>query len=267
MNASTRPPKNYHAEAVHLDENRRGLRRSDVFLASFPRSGNTWMKLLLADVILQRHGYQTDTQLPIDRNEIIPDIDKHRLKDFHPAVKLPFRLTKTHEHYENISGKWSWRLRGPKVIYVFRDPADTLCSFYHFEKLREPGDNNAAIVGQIEPFCRSHVTEWRDHVESYVRGKRRAPKRILLVSYESLHEQAAEKLRAVALFLGLEATEAMCSRAEENHRFEKQRQVEDTRFFRRGLQGGSRDDLSAATIAFIEQECRATYDRARKLEA
>ena len=88
-----------------------------------------------------------------------------------------------------------------------------------------------------------------------------------MVSYESLHEQAAEKLRAVALFLGLDATQEMCVEAAENHRFEKQQPIEDKRFFRKGLKGGSRDEVSPATIAFIEQECRATYDRARELEA
>jgi hypothetical protein len=259
--------KNYHSEPIHLEENRRGLRLSDVFLSSFPRSGNTWMKLLLADVILQMHGYQTDTKLPIDRHQIISDIYKHPLKEFRPAVKLPFRLIKTHERHENISGKWTWRFRSPRVIYVFRDPADALCSFYHFEKLRDSENNNAATSDEIDRFCREHVTEWRCNVESYIRAKRKKPGRVLMVSYESLHEQAVPKLRAAAMFLGIDATEEMCFRAVENHRFERQRQIEDKQFFRRGLRGGSKDELLAATIAFIEQECRSTYDRARELEA
>ena len=47
------------------------FRPSDVLLASVPRSGNTWMRLLLSDAILQSQGHPTDTG-----GNIIPDITK-----------------------------------------------------------------------------------------------------------------------------------------------------------------------------------------------
>ena len=37
------------------------LTKKDIFLASFPRSGNTWMRLLLSDLILQMQGFSTNT--------------------------------------------------------------------------------------------------------------------------------------------------------------------------------------------------------------
>ena len=43
------------------------------FVSSFPRSGNTWIRYLLADVFLQRHGVATATELPVHPDRIVPD--------------------------------------------------------------------------------------------------------------------------------------------------------------------------------------------------
>lgn len=268
--ASQHTKKKYDTEPVSLEENRRSLRRRDIFLALFPRSGSTWMRLLLSDVFLQTHGYATATELPIDRRFIIPDIYTHRLRGFRSAIKLPFRLIKTHERYENIIGKRWWHLWRPKVIYLFRHPADALCSFYHFEKRLTSKSENAppASVDEMDQFCRKQITPWRDHVESYMHAKEKRPDRVLFISYESLHEQTVTRLQAALNFLGLGASKEMCAKSVENHLFEKQRQVPDIykQFFRRGLRGSGQDELSASAFAYIEREGRPTYEKARRME-
>ena len=47
------------------------------FVSSFPRSGNTWMRFLLADVLLQNHGMATSTELPVHPDKIVPDFYCH----------------------------------------------------------------------------------------------------------------------------------------------------------------------------------------------
>ena len=41
--------------------NQKLLKETHIFLASYPRSGNTWMRLLLSDALLQMQGFQTAT--------------------------------------------------------------------------------------------------------------------------------------------------------------------------------------------------------------
>ena len=98
------------------------FKSKDIFLASFPRSGNTWMRLLLSDLILQMQGFSTNTG-----GNIIPDVYKVNIEQWNQddrISQLDFRIIKTHEYYEECY---------KKIIYLFRNPADSLCSFYYYK--------------------------------------------------------------------------------------------------------------------------------------
>jgi hypothetical protein len=93
---------------------------TDIFLVSYPRSGNTWMRWLLAVSVLGRRD--------VDRPEIvhatIPDI--YRVTN-EQLLTLPHpRIVKSHERYN--AGY-------PRVIYIYRDVRDVMISlFFYFRK-------------------------------------------------------------------------------------------------------------------------------------
>jgi hypothetical protein len=72
-----------------------------VFISSFPRSGNTWMRGLLRDILFQEHGVATTTDLPVALDDLIPEIPGSsiiarltRCPDW--ACEAPVAFVKTH---------------------------------------------------------------------------------------------------------------------------------------------------------------------------
>lgn len=248
--------------------NRWYFRPSDVFIASYPRSGNTWMRLLLSDVIRQLGGHETEAG-----GNVIPDVYKVDIEDWYrnPQIDIPFRAIKTHEPYDLISDY--------RIIYLFRNPKDCLCSYYYYS-LRSPKfrDNNSGI----DAFCLGRMEQWNAHIKSYIAGKETAGDRIFLVSYESMKRNPQNVLKRVCQFLSLEVTDRQCRRAVEHQEFHRLKQLadrEDSRrlgfaeqggfqnFFRRGRVNGGDEELSAETVETLDTHCRPLYDQIKQWEA
>lgn len=60
--------KNESARTTYT-KNKKNLKNNDIFLSSYPRSGNTWMRLMLADCLLQASGIPTQTDLPVSLSQ------------------------------------------------------------------------------------------------------------------------------------------------------------------------------------------------------
>lgn len=243
------------------EANRRRLRASDVILASFPRSGNTWMRFLLADLVLQRAGIETTTEFPVELRAIVPDYQTDDIDAAEARFCEPFRIVKSHD----LSA-----IAGRRTIYVLRQPADTLCSLYHYRV------RNKQIEGvAIDDFCLASLDAWRRHYETALAAKRARPGGVLFVSYEGLHENAEDVLRTAARFLDTRASGAMIARAVANHTFEKRKanqeqrvaRGEDLRYpFRKGAIGSSAGELRAETAAAIAAASAEVFARAREAE-
>src|SRR5207237_6974646 len=98
----------------------------DVFIVSYPKSGNTWTRFLIANLL--HPEIQTDFG---NINELIPDpeaLSKRKMD----AMPRP-RVIKSHQYFDP---------RYPNVIYIVRDPRDVAVSQYHFHrKLRKIEDD------------------------------------------------------------------------------------------------------------------------------
>src|ERR1035438_7495975 len=89
----------------------------DTFLVSYPKSGNTWVRFLLANLI---HPNETVGFANINRLLPAPGVLSKRF-----LKKLPRpRIMKSHEPFD---------VRFRKVIYLVRDPRDVAVSEYHFD--------------------------------------------------------------------------------------------------------------------------------------
>lgn len=236
---------------------------SRLYIASFPRSGNTWVRLLLSDLILQQHGYATDTTLPIHADYIIPDLHVGKAEDVDQRLRLPGLLLKSHDRFDQLAPG--------RAVCIFRQAADALVSYYHFH-LRYPNLAPKAAAG-VDRFCRDHVEKWKAHLRSFLEARERGAE-VFFVSYESIHAESARTLGNIARFIGLTAGEAACRQAVENHGFAKQQAAEKQAhgdkyavpFFRQGQVNGAARELTPETLAFLAAETTELYESALAAE-
>lgn len=234
-------------------------------IASFPRSGNTWLSHLVADVLLQQQGYVTGTKLPVNERQVLPDLDRGDLAWANHGQFAPQCICKTHLVHA------AWMHKG---VFLFRHPADTLLSYYHFH-LRYPERRAAAAQGP-DSFCKATAGEWYLHARSFLDACRSGANRFHAISYESLLSDTPRTLRRVLGFLGIKASDEHVRTAIDHHRFENhaRREVENdcdhaptrSRFFRQGKQGAAQVELKPDTLRWIDSICGRLYLQAIQLE-
>lgn len=236
----------------------RALRPDDQFLISYPRSGNTWVRYLILDVIILQRP-----EIPVPRHPglLVPDIHINELDHPHQRdFSLPTRLFKSH----NLAD-----LRGRRFVYVFRDPADALVSFWHFH-LRQGKVAEGAKV--LDRFCQTMLGGWCNHMEMALAAREARPTDVHLVSFEMLLRDTRRELGRVTTFYGLPANEDVLFQAVERNAHGNLRAKEQAMpkkggelFFRVGRSGSGREELSAEIMAMIGERAAPLFERAQQL--
>ena len=230
------------------------LRESDRFIVSFPRSGNTWLRHLLQELII---ASRPDCPRPESLEVLQATVHRGVLE--RPAAAsfgLPWRLLKSH----NIRD-----LRGHRMVYLFREPADAIVSYYHL-RIRKGGAPSLNL-GQ---FCGEMLGEWCAHVRLGLEQAATFPERTLFVAYEQMKSAPTDTLRRVVDFLGWDAGAEQISTAVETCSFDRLRareqrrkpQIAEKEFFRKGRVGGGAEELGPELLAHIEAGAGPLYERA-----
>jgi len=225
----------------------------DTFLVSYPKSGNTWVRFLLANLI-----YPDETVGFANINRLLPApgvLSRRFLK----SLPRP-RILKSHEPFDT---------RFRKVIYLVRDPRDVAVSEYHFDLKKRYVAAEMTMEGFIKPFLAGETSSygsWWEHVASWV-GPRYGNPAFLLVRYEDLLKGPIEETARIADFLGIEAGEARLKAAVERSSADRMRKLErqdadkwtgtkNTRqeipFVRAAKSGGWKESLSRHSVEEIE---------------
>jgi hypothetical protein len=208
----------------------------DILLASYPKSGNTWTRFLIANLVFpdrevgfgNLHKFVLDHQVTVKR-------------DFDRAPRP--RIVKTHASFDP---------RYRRVVYVVRDPRDVALSQYHYlRKLRRIDDAfpmeefiERFLTGELKRFPGS----WGENVGSWLATRARHPG-FLLLRYEDLLTHTASELSRVAAFAGLPATPERIMQAVERSSVEKMRESEKAQGRRSTLIKGSRTDIAFVRAA------------------
>jgi hypothetical protein len=207
----------------------------DVFLVSFPKSGNTWSRFLLASLL---HPDQPATFANIHR--LIPEPASTTKRDF-DRMPRP-RIIKSHECFDP---------RYPRVIYIVRDPRDVAVSQYHYHrKLMKIGDDSPIenfvtrfLAGQTCPHG-----SWGENIVTWLATREGDP-RFLLLRYEDMVADTARELRKIAVFLGITVGPEQIALAVERSSAAQMRKLEQTQTDDCSLTKGSRKDLSFVRAA------------------
>jgi hypothetical protein len=178
----------------------------DVFLASYQRSGSTWLRFLLCEALAKQAADFSNVKC------LIPDVREYRRG---PLLLNGGRLIKTHEPY---------RREYKKAIYVVRDPRDVAISLYEFDRPGRDFDNfvRSFVRGKASP----HGT-WHRNVGSWLSSPLAENGNLLVIKYEALRLDTQGTLALILRFLGVTADkEAVCS-AVANNDLQRMRAKED----------------------------------------
>jgi hypothetical protein len=233
------------------------IRPDDIFVVSHFRSGNTWTRFLLGNLL------NLDRPMSFASVEgMSPDIYQFRYRDF---CKLPSpRLIKSHECFDP---------RYRRVIYIVRDPRDVAISLYHFlKKMRTIGDDVPLATYASEWFIQgkgSGVT-WREHVGSWIANPKTLPvvsglgrnrncarelcladlgacghgRQVLVVRYEDLIADPIGGLSRMAEFLKVTASPQQIRSAVERSSASEMRKLEQKDKDKWFLTQGTRQDIN-----------------------
>ena len=179
------------------------VRPEDILLASYPKSGNTWARLLIANLV------HPDREVSfVNLHQLVLDPDVSVKRDFDRAPRP--RIVKTDSSFDP---------RYRRVIYLVRDPRDVVIAQYH--NLRTLGriEDELPIEGFVERFLTGelnrHLGSWGESVGSWLAARSRHPG-FLLLRYEDLVSSTGRELKRVADFAGLQATPERIAQAVEH---------------------------------------------------
>ena len=266
-----------------------------LWLASYPKSGNTWLRALL-------HNYLKQPAAPWDINRLTDftagdnSAELYRHYDPRPASQYSIAdvqrmrpqvhrdltqafpgavFVKTHNAVAYVEGV---PLVTPEltagVIYIMRDPRDVAISYSHHlgkgldETIAFLGDPDAAVGGTDSKVYEKH-SSWSNHVVSWTPSP---DPHLLVLRYEDLLADPIERFGRVVRFLGGPPAPERLERAvrfssfdvlsdqERQHGFTERPAAAD-RFFRTGQAGRWRNILRPDQAARIERDHGAVMQR------
>lgn len=233
------------------------LREPDVLLASYPRSGSTWLRFVLYEIL-------TGEASSFDRvNGALRGLTDCR----HGARLLPEegRFIGTHEPYYTAYHR---------AVYLVRDVRDVALSEFAFEK--NLGIARPSLDLYLdEMLCgRKRHGSWQHHVESWLDSPLAARGDLLFLQYEKLRQDSVNVFLELLDFLKVRRSREVVERALANNTLEHMREKEDRlyrqqnyssvprrpikavrpggRFIRSGSVGGWRERLSREQLHHIE---------------
>jgi hypothetical protein len=211
----------------------------DIFIAGYPKSGNTWVNHILAGVLFGI--LPTKSHAPIV-NEVIPDI---HAAPVYRRYRTPM-FFKTH-----LKPQPSYR----NVVYLLRDGRDAMVSYWHFQHdvLGRPVEFIEMVRDGKELF----PCKWHEHVDAWMENPHGA--RMITVRYEDLLANTIQEMEKVCAFCGIDVDRAYLEMIVEKASFAELkamgRRFGDvwSNFFRKGVAGSWRTEMPPEVLkAFLD---------------
>ncbi|KAF3556219.1 hypothetical protein F2Q69_00014065 [Brassica cretica] len=184
---------------------------TDIILASYPKSGTTWLKALSV-ALLERsksHSSYDDHPLLYDNpHGIVPFLETDQCSSSNLAkFSASRRLLSTHMplHAMHETLKHS----SCKIVYVCRDVKDTLISWCFFGcAVHKIEPTRSLLESMLERFCNGTIFygPFWEHLLGYWRRSLEDPKHVLFMRYEEMKAEPHEQIKRLADFLGFPFT-------------------------------------------------------------
>ncbi|CAL1537993.1 unnamed protein product [Lymnaea stagnalis] len=181
------------------------VREDDIWVVSFPKSGTTWVQEI---VYLVNNGADFESAGAATIEERFPYFE-WIVPGLKSIEKMPSpRLIKSHLPLTMLPNQM--KDKKPKIIYIARNPKDTVVSYYYFLTKFVIEDN--IFNGTFDEYCQLfiddfvHYGPWWKHVKEA--WERREQDNILVLFYEDLQENIHKAVWDIAGFLNKPITEA-----------------------------------------------------------
>lgn len=259
-----------------------------VWLASYPKSGNTWLRIFLAN-------YLNNGAIPVNINELnvghiasarnsfeelvgveSSDLTPTQIENCRPMVYRLFAeanpetmFLKVHDAFLNTSaGEPMFPAAVTRgVVYLIRHPCDVAISYAHHNShsidraIEWMNDASHTLAGRqdgVNVQLEQKLLTWSKHARSWLGSGLNCH----VVRYEDMLAQPYETFGGVVKFVGLDYDTMRLQRALEFSRFEELQQQEQRgnfneraprapNFFRQGKAGAWRETLSVEQVARI----------------
>jgi hypothetical protein len=230
-----------------------GVNEQDLFIASYPKSGSTWLRFMLFQLLLGSDSSFSEV------NRYIPTVGKH----FFLRAYLDYsfkRIIKTHEPF---------RTNYKHAIYIVRDPRDVLISEFHYQRMTRLISDRTDFDDFFELFLNKGVNRfgtWKNNVNSWLKAKSKNF-HILILRYEDMLNRPHVELETIMDFLELEIESGEIDDAIQNNTLINMQKKEqsgrdktfknsrkDIKFVRKGKSGGWKEVLSAHQKNMINQK-------------
>jgi len=245
-------------QAIGTKINKRG---TQVYILSYPKSGRTWLRLLIGKAICDR--YDLPESLMIETYQITNQaglLRTHFSHDYSSILSgFPYhRMPTDKSEYANT-----------KVLFVYREIKDVLVSSY-FQATKRTG----RFEGPISDFIRSDKFGVKKIVTFYNSWyeQQNVPQAFMALSYEAMHENPQAALRQTLEFMGMvDIEEGLLETAVNFAAFNNMKKLESSGFFkddkmrpkdtddkdsykvRKGKVGGFTEYLSQADIEYVDR--------------
>jgi estrone sulfotransferase len=190
---------------------------TDFYLVSYPRSGNTWMRVTIAELLYQSSGDSLK-----ELQYYVPDV--HRVTFADQVISSHFHVIKSH-HPFRIGSKDTKTYKN--VIYIIRDPRDVVISYYKYLKGR--GDYQADFDQFFSYWLNGKVWpgSWQEHVRSWTEANEKdLGINLHILRYEDLLQDTRNQVCNLATILNVQVDEHLITRVVEAASVKKMRSKE-----------------------------------------
>lgn len=234
-----------------------------VWLASYPKSGNTWLRMLIANL--------ASTDVPADINALASGGTDGNVS------AIGVRFVKVQDAYKRPPNAESLFANHDAngAIVIVRDPRDVASSLAAHnsssvdEAITFMGDLDAVSSTPTNQQLKQKQLHWSSHIASWLEQKD-IP--VHLIRYEDLLLDPVLSFRRALRFAGCDAGDDLIRRAVAYSSFELLQKQESNNgfheaqpcgghFFRRGIAGSWRNELTGAQAARIEADHGAVMQR------
>lgn len=238
-----------------------------IWLASYPKSGNTWVRIFLHYMLRDDQGIDSIPALddiPIASSRILmdkylgvnsSDLTEQELTDLRPYVYREIskdaqgpQAIKVHDAFGYTSGK------NPvfpadvtrAAVYIIRNPLDVVVSYaFHTRRaisccinsLNNPNYSISDNTGELKAQLPQYLGSWSHHVKSWLYQDFFA---VLVIRYEDLLADSRRLLVQMLEYLGIAYTAEKLERALKGSEFKTLQNHEKNQGFReKPIQAGS----------------------------
>ncbi len=226
--------------------------KSLVLISSYPKSGNTWLRIFLENIIKKRFvGINELSSVPsASGRSLLENYSDYELSSLTEKEILNLRskiyqyisessseimYLKVHDYYSYLaSGDALFPKDSIKaVVYLVRNPLDIAVSFANhsgmsIDKIIDKMNNeNYSLNGndiRIDNQVKQFLSSWSRHVESWINEKEL---NIRVVKYEDLKKSTVKVFREILNFLEIEYREDDFKSAINDTSFEKLKEQEN----------------------------------------